>query len=30
MMMPVVVMRHKVETAMEEHAPRKNDDSLGV
>ena len=29
-MMSVVVMRHEVETAMDEHAPRKNDDSLGV
>ena len=29
-MMSVVVMRQKVEAAMDEHAPRKNDDSLGV
>lgn len=30
MMMSVVVMRYKVETAMEKHAPRKNDNPLGV
>ncbi len=30
MMMPVIVMRPKVETEMDEHAPRENDDSLGV
>ena len=30
MMMPVVVMRQEVEAAMNEHAPRKNDGSLGV
>ena len=29
-MMSVVVMRHKVEAAMDEHAPRKNDGFLGV
>ena len=29
-MMSVIVMRHKIETAMEEHAPRTNDDPLGV
>ena len=30
MMMSVVVMRHEIETAMEEHAPCQNDDPLGV
>ena len=30
MMMSVVVMRYKVETAMEKHTPRKNDNPLGV
>ena len=29
-MMSVIVMRHKIETAMEEHAPRQNHDPLGV
>ena len=30
MMMSVVVMRYKVEPAMEEHTPRTDDGSLGV